>query len=81
MKYLLLLLLSRLLQPVSCKSKYTNVPFQEKSPRDWENPAVNEVNREPVRAYFIPYASVEQASQYDIWGITFHPDIKRNMAI
>ncbi len=50
-----------------CKNKYKNEPFQEKSPRDWENPAVNEINREAPRAYFIPYATVEQASQYDIW--------------
>ena len=68
MKYsLLLLAFAAIIATSSCKSKYKNEPFQEKSPRDWENPAVNEINREAPRAYFIPYATVEQASQYDIW--------------
>lgn len=55
----------------SCKSKYQNKAFQEKSPRDWENPAVNEINREAPRAYFIPYGDAEQAMQYDIWKSPF----------
>lgn len=68
MKYhLLLLAFAATIATGSCKSKYKNDPFQEKTPRDWENPAVNEINREAPRAYFIPYATIEQASQYDIW--------------
>jgi beta-galactosidase len=68
MKYrLLLLAFAAAVATSSCKSKYQNESFPEKTPRDWENPAVNEINREAQRAYYIPYASVEQASQYDIW--------------
>ncbi len=68
MKYsFLLLALLVAVATSSCKSKYKDKAFQEKSPRDWENPAVNEINREAPRAYFIPYANAEQAMQYDIW--------------
>lgn len=64
---LILLVFALVVATSSCKSKYKNEKFQEKTPRDWENPAVNEINRETPRAYFIPYATVEQASQYNIW--------------
>ncbi len=71
MKYLLILILAALATTASCKNKYTNVPFQEKTPHDWENPAVSEINRETPRAYFIPFATVQQAQQSDIWKSTF----------
>ncbi len=67
MKYFLFLIFATLVTITSCKSKYTNVPFEEKTPHDWENPAVNAINREEARAYFIPYATAEQAEQNDIW--------------
>jgi len=67
MKYLLLLAVAAAVATSSCKSDYKGKPFEEKTPRDWENPAVNEINREAPRAYFIPYASAEQAMQNDIW--------------
>jgi beta-galactosidase len=57
----------------SCKSKYTNVPYEDKTPHDWENPAVNEINREAPRATFIPYATAEQALENDLWK---SPDIE-----
>ena len=41
--------------------KYEGVEFEEKSPRDWENLDVVEINREAPRAGFIPYATEEQA--------------------
>ncbi|MCL3781401.1 DUF4981 domain-containing protein [Prolixibacteraceae bacterium JC049] len=44
----------------ACKSKYTNETFEEKSPRDWENPAVFEINKEPAHAHFIPYDTQEK---------------------
>ncbi len=36
----------------ACKkySKYEGVPFTEKEPRDWENPAVFNINREDPHA-------------------------------
>ena len=71
MKYLLLLFFVANLATSSCKSKYENVPFEEKTPRDWENPAVSEINREAPRAYFIPFESAEQALQNDLWKSSF----------
>jgi beta-galactosidase len=49
----------------SCKSKYENVPYEDKVPHDWENPAVSQINKEKPRAYFIPYATEEQAQKAD----------------
>ena len=53
------------------QNKYLNVPFQEKTPHDWENQAVSQINREEPRAYFIPFATVEQAQKNDIWESPF----------
>jgi len=41
----------------SCKrySDYTNTPFTEKEPRDWENPAVFNINGEAYHASFISF--------------------------
>lgn len=41
----------------ACKkySKYEGVPFTEKEPRDWENPAVFNINREDPSASLISY--------------------------
>jgi beta-galactosidase len=71
MKYLLLMAFVAAFATGSCKSKYKDVKFEEKNPKDWENPAVNEINREAPRAYFIPYKTVEQARQNDIWKSPF----------
>lgn len=71
MKYFILIALVAILSATSCKSKYKNVPFEEKAPHDWENPAVSEINREKPRAYFIPYANADQALQNDIWKSPF----------
>ena len=43
---------------------YAGVEFIEKLPRDWENPAVNQIGREAPRAYFIPFASETAAREY-----------------
>ncbi len=45
----------------SGKNRYDKKAFKEKEPRDWENPAVFQINREPPRASFIPYANEQQA--------------------
>ena len=59
----LFLLLSGFLMLSACNSyqSYEGVPFEEKEPRDWENPLVNEINREVPTAWFIPFASAAQA--------------------
>src|SRR5450759_1628254 len=71
MKYFLLVVLVAITTTVSGKSKYKNIPFNEKTPHDWENPAVSEINREAPRSYFIPFATAEQAIQNDIWKSPF----------
>jgi beta-galactosidase len=70
-KYFLFLLFATVITTVSGKNKYKDVPFKEKTPHDWENPAVSEINREARRAYFIPFASAEQASANDLWKSPF----------
>ncbi|MBT5426018.1 MAG: beta-galactosidase, partial [Bacteroidetes bacterium] len=41
--------------------KYTDEVFNEKVPRDWENPGVFNINREAPRASFYSYASEKSA--------------------
>ncbi|MDX9882799.1 MAG: glycoside hydrolase family 2 TIM barrel-domain containing protein [Prolixibacteraceae bacterium] len=51
--------------------KYEGVPFEEKNPHDWENPAVCEINREAPHAHLIPFTSAEQARANDKWSSPF----------
>ncbi len=52
----------------SCKYKdYSKVPFTEPNPAPWETPAINQINKLDPHAYFIPYATVEQARTEDKW--------------
>ncbi len=53
----------------SCVSQnnYKGIPFDEKSPVDWENPAVSQINREAAKAYFVPFASAKEVSRDSIW--------------
>ena len=44
------------------EDKYAKRTYKETEPRDWENPAVFQINRESPRASFIPYAEKEQAA-------------------
>ncbi len=54
---------------VSCSKNtdYSGVAWEEQEDPPWENPLVNEINREPARAHFIPFATVEQARSEDKW--------------
>jgi beta-galactosidase len=47
----------------ACKklSKYEGVPFTEKEPRDWENTAVFNINREEPNASFISFSDEQTA--------------------
>jgi beta-galactosidase len=57
---------------VSCKYKdYSQVPFTEPSPAPWEDPAINQINKLPPRAHFIPFATIEQARTEDKWQSAF----------
>ncbi|SMO73792.1 beta-galactosidase [Saccharicrinis carchari] len=55
---------------MSCTNynSYEDVPWEEKSPADWENPAVSEINRMAPRAYFIPFANAQEVDADNIWG-------------
>lgn len=48
-------------------SDYSNIPWEEQENPPWENPKVNEINRQMPRARFIPFANVEQARSEDKW--------------
>lgn len=62
------LIMVLLVAMVSCKYKdYSKTAFTEPSPALWEDPAINQVNKLPPRAHFIPYATVEQARTEDKW--------------
>ena len=53
----------------SCASyqSYEGQVFDEKEPRDWENPAVFQINKEAPRAHFVPFADASQAREDDKW--------------
>ncbi|HET6559992.1 MAG TPA: glycoside hydrolase family 2 TIM barrel-domain containing protein [Prolixibacteraceae bacterium] len=71
MKYFFLLFFSVLVSSGYGQSKYDNVPYEDKLPHDWENTEVSQINREHARAWFIPFASAEQAVQNDLWKSPF----------
>ncbi|HBL75157.1 MAG: beta-galactosidase [Bacteroidetes bacterium GWF2_42_66] len=72
MKSLPLLLIALFLMASCSKYQtYEGVPFEEKNPHDWENPAVSQINREAQHAYFIPFASDVQARANDKWASPF----------
>jgi len=56
--------------------------FGQENPvvNDWENPAVFQINREPARAAFLPYADVSSAIADDYsrspWYMTLDGDWK-----
>lgn len=47
---------------------YSNTPWEEQENPPWENPQVNEINREVPRASFIPFANIEQARSEEKWN-------------
>ena len=59
-----------MLVAVSCTSynSYKDVPWEEKAPADWENPAISEINRMASRAYFIPFANEQEVDADNIWA-------------
>ncbi len=55
----------------SCTSKYEGVEFVEKTPHDWENPAIFQINKEEARAYYIPFATFSDANTEDMWASSY----------
>ncbi len=56
-----------ILTACSSYSDYSGVPFEEPSPKPWEDPTINDVNRLEPRASFIPFTATEQARTEDKW--------------
>jgi beta-galactosidase len=54
----------------SCKSytDYKDVSFDEKTPADWENPGVTQINKEEPRAWFIPFAEKGEVDPDNRWA-------------
>ncbi|MCP4450726.1 MAG: DUF4981 domain-containing protein [Planctomycetes bacterium] len=46
---------------------YEGQAFEEKTTRDWENPAVFQINKEAPHAHFFPYATEAQARKNNPW--------------
>lgn len=67
------ILLVAMIALTACTSytDYSGVPFEEPNPKPWEDPAICEINREEPHAYFIPFASAEQARTGDKWQSPF----------
>lgn len=47
---------------------YSGVPYEDPTGKAWENPLVNQINREAPRAHFIPYTTLEQAREDNKWN-------------
>jgi beta-galactosidase len=56
-----ILLFAVLLSACKKLSKYEGVPYTEKEPRDWENPAVFNINREDPHATLVSYTDEQSA--------------------
>lgn len=52
-----------LLLQLSCGryTDYSNIPYNENEPRDWENPALFNINREPAHTSFVSFPGEELA--------------------
>lgn len=69
MKYLSFNLMIALIF-ASCQSykDYSDIPYEEKSPADWENPAVNQINREAPSAWYVPFADASEVDADNKWA-------------
>lgn len=61
------------------------LPSFANSDKPWQNPLVNEINREPMHAHFIPYTSEEaaigQINLDDIVRFEVNPQIERRISL
>jgi|WetSurMetagenome_2_1015567.scaffolds.fasta_scaffold00688_11 beta-galactosidase len=62
---LFVLMLAAILTSCRRYSKYENIPFTEKDPRDWENPEMFNQNREDPHATMISFTSEADAVRND----------------
>ncbi len=71
--YVLSFLAIMLIAMVSCTSytDYSDVPFEEPTPKPWEDPTIYQINKETPHAHFIPFASADQARTENKWQSPF----------
>jgi beta-galactosidase len=67
-KCLIVIFAASIISGCSKYRDYSQVPYEEPNQKAWENPLVNEINREAPRAHFIPYTTVEQAREDHLWN-------------
>ena len=67
-KYLFSLVAGLVLLSCTNYKDYSDVPYDEPSPADWENPAVNQINKEAPRAWFVPFASSSEVDADNKWS-------------
>ncbi|WP_291862808.1 glycoside hydrolase family 2 TIM barrel-domain containing protein [Marinilabilia sp.] len=68
MRLVSILIFTSLLWGCQSYSDYSDVPYEEKLPVDWENPAVNQINKEAPRAWFVPFADASEVNSEDKWA-------------
>ncbi len=61
-------LMSLLIFGCSSYNDYSDVPFEEKTPPDWENPNVREINKETPRSWFVPFGDVSEVDADNKWA-------------
>lgn len=66
-QFLIVLLFSVSIIACNKYKDYSKVPFVDESPAPWQDPEVNQINKLPARAHFIPFATLEQARAEDKW--------------
>jgi len=67
-KIMMLLMVAATMSGCAKYRDYSQVPYEEPNQKAWENPLVNQINREAPRAHFIPYTTVEQAREDNKWN-------------
>jgi beta-galactosidase len=64
---LFLMFATTLLASCARYKDYSKIPYVEPNNKAWEDPAVSQINREAPRASFIPFTSVEQSREDNLW--------------
>lgn len=68
MRLVSILIFASLLWGCQSYSDYSDIPYEEKLPVEWENPAVNQINKEAPRAWFVPFADASEVNSEDKWA-------------
>ena len=52
----------------ACDHKYVSTEWEEDKVPNWQNPDVDQENREDAKAYYIPFATVDEINREDKWA-------------